>query len=500
MKLFVSYARVDKSYCNQIVELLDMHDVWFDRRVHAGQLWWDEILRRLDWCDGMIYLLSPDSTASMYCQKELDILLRLGKPIFPIMIRHNTPVPEAIAHIQYVDLSEGLDAVAVKELLTAIFIAEREKTPFVEAHARETIATAAVLPSVASESGLIDEAAAAMQAANYDRAVFLLKRARESGFTSRFIDLDAMLQEAETELEQQIYLREADREYTPIAALVRRERTRTIGCQAFRQFQQDYPDYDPDGLVQICGSLLVEGVEDEVADLLAVEWCEIPGGKVSISSQGRSRTFTVQDFYLSKFPVTNAQFQAFIDAPDGYHDERWWHGAAGSLEWHRANPQPLLVKFDAPNFPRGNVCWYEANAFCLWLSHRLGQPITLPTEQQWLRAAQGDDNRLYPWGNRFDPERCNSREARLRMPTPVDAYPDGASPYGVCDMAGNMWEWCRNQHPSNSPADPASEFLVPVRGGSWIGPSERVKNTFHYFLNPVYRYSSIGFRIASDEG
>ena len=78
MRLFISYARVDKPYCVQIAETLDIHSTWFDQRLYAGQHWWREILRRLDWCEGFIYLLSPDSIASEYCQKEYKIAQNTG--------------------------------------------------------------------------------------------------------------------------------------------------------------------------------------------------------------------------------------------------------------------------------------------------------------------------------------------------------------------------------------------------------------------------------------
>src|SRR3954452_7023625 len=125
MRLFISYARVDKPYCRQIIELLDMHEVWYDQRLHIGQKWWDQIIWRLNWCDGYLYLLSPDSVASEYCRRELDLAISLGKHIFPVLIQNKTEVPQSLVSIQYADLSNGLDVNAAKTLLSAIFIAER---------------------------------------------------------------------------------------------------------------------------------------------------------------------------------------------------------------------------------------------------------------------------------------------------------------------------------------------------------------------------------------
>ena len=107
MRLFISYARVDKYYCSQIVDMLDVHEIWFDNRLHAGQQWWDEIERRLEWCDGLLYLLSPDSVASKYCQKEYMLAKRLGKHIFPVLIQSRTAIPEELEQIQ-LELEQSL--------------------------------------------------------------------------------------------------------------------------------------------------------------------------------------------------------------------------------------------------------------------------------------------------------------------------------------------------------------------------------------------------------
>jgi formylglycine-generating enzyme required for sulfatase activity len=97
------------------------------------------------------------------------------------------------------------------------------------------------------------------------------------------------------------------------------------------------------------------------------------------------------------------------------------------------------IVFPGDDLPRSNVSWYDVVAFCRWLSNKLGYTVTLPTEQQWQRAAQGDDEREYPWGDDFDHSRCNIAS---KSTTPVTQYPNGASPFGVMDMAGNVAEWC----------------------------------------------------------
>jgi formylglycine-generating enzyme required for sulfatase activity len=123
--------------------------------------------------------------------------------------------------------------------------------------------------------------------------------------------------------------------------------------------------------------------------------------------------------------------------------------------------------------------------------------IILPTGPQWQRAAQSDDNRLYPWGNMFDPNRCNTRESRIRMTTLVMNYAGGGSPYGVQDMSGNVWEWCLNTgHESAGQTDITSGEPRLIHGGSFISGHYRAQAAFYFALNPEYHYGSIGFRIA----
>ena len=489
MRLFISYARVDKYYCTQIVEILDVHDVWYDRRIHAGQQWWDEIQRRLEWCDGFIYLLSPDSVASEYCQKEFALALSMGKHIFPVLIQARTPIPDAMGHIQYADFSNGLTTEAVKSLLNALYVDERDGARVaVAAPVAQPVALIAAAPVCAPDKpaeSMIDEAADALENGLYDRAVFLLKEVRSSGNIPRFIDLDAMLNEAEEALEWQAYLREAAREYSPIAALVRRDRTRHLGSEAFREFRKNFPGYDPENLASICMPYSIP----------MLEWCSIPAGDV-VLDEDEDMVYQVDSFEISKYPVTNAQFQEFIDAEDGYCEEHWWDYSAAALAWRHERTDPLPSRTPGKFQPRVNVCWYEAVAFCRWLSVQTGRNIDLATEQQWQRAAQGDDGRLYPWGDQFDTSRCNTRESGQRAAVPVNQYKLGASPYDVFDMAGNVWEWCLNRADASS-LNLQGEEARAVRGGSFISPADRSQCRFRFSLDPRSRYDTIGFRVVA---
>lgn len=127
MRIFISYARNDLPTCRQLVQMLDAHEVWFDQKLKGGQDWWQEILDKLDWCECFVYLLSPESINSEYCEKEAKLAQEIEKIIVPVIIRRGTQVPKYLNHIHYVDLSEGLDVVhRIVELMNALFEAERE--------------------------------------------------------------------------------------------------------------------------------------------------------------------------------------------------------------------------------------------------------------------------------------------------------------------------------------------------------------------------------------
>lgn len=257
MRLFISYARVDKYSCTQIVDILNVHEVWYDTRMHVGQHWWGQIQRRLEWCDGLIYLLSPDSVASKYCQREYAIARSLGKLIFPVVIHPDTQVPHDLAQLQWVDMRSGVTTEAVKSILNALYIADRRLVRLparVPAGMSGALAQMDAPTSVHEVETVVSEAAAAFDCNEYDRAVFLLKQARASGYNSRYIDLEAMLHEAEEALETEARRREAEREYAPIAALVKHEGTRRIGLQAFQAFRKIFPNYDPENLMAFCPS------------------------------------------------------------------------------------------------------------------------------------------------------------------------------------------------------------------------------------------------------
>jgi len=187
------------------------------------------------------------------------------------------------------------------------------------------------------------------------------------------------------------------------------------------------------------------------------------------------------EYWIGKYPVTNAQYKAFVDAT-GYAPPEHWEGGQ--------------IPAGKENHPVVHVSWYEAVAFCEWAGLRL------PTEAEWEKAARGTDGRTYPWGNQApDKQRCNFNR-NIGDTTRVGQYPAGTSPYGCLDMAGNVWEWTSSMNRSYPyRADDGRENLEVardriVRGGSWDDNQRLVRAADRSRNFPENKSDLVGFRCA----
>ncbi|MBK8797886.1 MAG: SUMF1/EgtB/PvdO family nonheme iron enzyme [Anaerolineales bacterium] len=195
------------------------------------------------------------------------------------------------------------------------------------------------------------------------------------------------------------------------------------------------------------------------------------------------------DFWIARYPVTYAQFQAFVDDPEGYRNPRWREGLA---DYFGETQTRWEQRWPIANRPRENVTWPEAVVFCRWLTAQArthptllpdadmlprleqGWSIRLPTEVEWVKAARGWDDRRYPWGPAYQSGRANVDETEnkngpynLGETAPAGMYPHGASPFGVEEMSGGVWEYCLNKYDNPNDADLSGDDQRATRGGSW---------------------------------
>ena len=194
-------------------------------------------------------------------------------------------------------------------------------------------------------------------------------------------------------------------------------------------------------------------------------------------------TLYLPDYYMAKTPMTNAQYAAFVQAT-GHKQPHHWEGGG-----------PPRGKEDHPVVW---VTWHDAVAYCNWLSEVTGKPYCLPSEAEWEKGPRGTDGRIYPWGNQWDAKRCNSFG---KGTTPVGAYPEGASPYGFLDMAGNVWEWTRSVYrgypynPNDGREDLEAGGFRMLRGGLSLDAYGAFARCSCRYDRPAYFYGHSGFRV-----
>jgi formylglycine-generating enzyme required for sulfatase activity len=294
------------------------------------------------------------------------------------------------------------------------------------------------------------------------------------------------------------------------------------------------------------------------------------------ANEAPAHEVALRSFAMAQFPVTNAEWKLFMQA-GGYENERWWdtpeaqawRRGEGTAEgpkqqwrdyrqymsipdnFERERPsltsqqiglwealvrmsdadfeallseqyregrqtQPLFWTDDAFNHaaqPVVRICWYEARAYCAWLSAQTGQPFRLPTEAEWEAATRGlprwrvvfwkgRQSRRYAFGDKFDATCCNTFETHIRRTTPIGVFPGGETPEGLSDMTGNVWEWTSSVY-RDYPYDAAdgredhdaTSARRVARGGAWFGINVLARASYRNHNHPDNRNNNLGLRV-----
>lgn len=354
MRLFISYAHIDRQKVSELVDVLReaAYDPWFDHRLMPGQNWKSELLNAIRICETFVYALTPDSARSEWCQWEFAQAVKMGKPVIPVLLQAHTPLPEAISQYQYADFTEGATPRAVARLMGGLRI------------------MAVVVPPNIVPPAPIDPAGYPAQA---------------------YGNGDAAALEAELPLSTHPRL-------APEIAPDDYDEGETLPAD------DDFalalpPETSPTWSVNF-------SIKREVSDILPplFEWCKLSEGRVTLPSfedqpSNHLNRYVVGAFEIARFPITNAQYQVFVRASDGYSQERWWDFSDGARAMRAAHPQLPSISPSERLAPCTQVSWYDALAFCFWLNWKAGLApkaapytakgvITLPSEQQWQYAAQ----------------------------------------------------------------------------------------------------------------
>jgi formylglycine-generating enzyme required for sulfatase activity len=223
-----------------------------------------------------------------------------------------------------------------------------------------------------------------------------------------------------------------------------------------------------------------------------LEWVAIPEGRVLLEVEDVTGNFPIKPFKICRFPVTNAQYDAFI-ADYGYKNPRWWDGLELQIKSARVSDWKEAYA------PKLEVSWFEAVAYSRWLSDTLGMNVRLPTEWEWQWAAVGDSGWDYPYGASFDSSKSNTKESSMGRTNMVEDFAHIETVFGAVDMSGNVLEWCLNKA-----IEPLSTRLSGgenrvLKGGSWNNTQEAARASSRVSRTPMTRAFNVGFRLIIEE-
>lgn len=219
------------------------------------------------------------------------------------------------------------------------------------------------------------------------------------------------------------------------------------------------------------------------------------GSDLEFSNEHPKRNVHLEAYYIDKQEVSNAEYKKFIDATGhpAPHIEASW---AEPFNWIDG-----MYPKGKDNHPVVLVTWEDAKTYAEWAGKRL------PTEAEWEKAARGNaDDQQWPWGNDWNDKNCNFHKALTDYSKPVDAFPQGASPFGCINMAGNAAEWTSDWYSENyyrtapfrNPQGPFTGESKVVRGGDWTNPKEKTRTSSRDHFEPHGGAATIGFRCAKD--
>lgn len=224
----------------------------------------------------------------------------------------------------------------------------------------------------------------------------------------------------------------------------------------------------------------------------------VMGSELGADDERPMREFYLDAFFIDRYEVTNSEYVEFLNDVE---DRLERCGGHLCIDTKDEDPDSHIiykagryaVETGYESHPVIKVSWYGAKAYCEYRAKRL------PSEAEWEKAARGTDGRAYPWGNEFNAYRVNT-DSRIGDTTPVGSYPDGVSPHGAYDMAGNVWEWVADWYQAYPGSDYQSDFwgqkYKVVRGGSWNHAGYDARCTYRDIAHPARRILVVGFRCA----
>ncbi len=480
-KFFITHSWKDIDFAGKLGDDLKTSglDGFLDAHsMHPGDSIPSRIERGLKECDVYLPIFSPDALKSDWCEWEIDMAImmnrtRKGRPRIIPVIAKPCEVPDRLMHLTHVNFVGRYDD-ALNELLKGIGLPPKP-TPVAVPSAPPNVSA----PTPALPSWLVR--VATVTAVILVACIFL-------GTIVNSIVNNLMPAQTPVPPTQVVAGAPTTAVATPLPTKI--PITPTVTLSPTATFTK------PTDTVRPTATSAFGIGSTKISPIDGATMVYVPAGEFTMGSNDGDddekppHTVYLDAFWIDKFEVTNALYKKCVDAGKCIPPSERKSYTRSS---YYGNSQ-----FD--NYPVIYVSWDDANKYCTWAGKKL------PTEAQWEKAARGTDGRIYPWGNTFDVAKVNSSESNPRPgdTTAVGSYPAGASPYGVMDMAGNVWEWVAdwydasyyNNSASRNPTGPTSGQYRVVRGGSWVISSNYVRAAYRSHDVPGIRNYIVGFRCA----
>ncbi|MCU0498011.1 MAG: SUMF1/EgtB/PvdO family nonheme iron enzyme, partial [Anaerolineae bacterium] len=440
MNLFISYSGEDRPWVIELSKAL--HDelgylAWYDHLTAAAAQWWQVIMENLENADCVIYVMTPNSLQSSYCQAEIDYALRLNKPILPIFLKE-CPYPKNLAErgIQWLKLSEN--ATMERTLLQIERSFRQIQSDEAKGKYQPQKADRPAMPRKHDPKESYRLAAQAAAQANFSLALELYQRVIDAGESA--YRKGAQERHGEIELYAEIvhlyeqglirdarplwrdYVEKYDDEYDPKALKV---------LLNLEQKPPPAPKANPIEIAERAAYAFKGKRNDDWTPVVMTFDDLVPVGSFEMGDDNSRWTderpahpqTIARPYWIAQSPVTNAQWRVAVEAKVVDVPQ-----TTNSLKWYQDSNMA-----DAPVV---GISWFDALKFCQWLGTRL------PTERDWEYAARGIESLIYPWGNAWKAENAVFKGNSGSQPNPVTSRPAGRSWVEARHLSGNVWEWC----------------------------------------------------------
>ncbi|HLF73313.1 MAG TPA: SUMF1/EgtB/PvdO family nonheme iron enzyme [Anaerolineales bacterium] len=451
--IFISYSHHDTGYAHRLADIFQAEgfDVWIDARIDYGSQWPHEVQKQLDACDVFVLVMTPRSFASEWVQSELQRAKRKSKPIFPLLLEGDEPWL-SVESTQYYDVrGEKLpDARFYSALRRVVSPPEGQaiQSPAETGKKPFRPKAAGGAPKIKIELVIAIIGAIATLFAAVIPIIWANRSQNATPPPADNVTSTSPIPSSNNE--------------TP-----RPNATSTIssGVSANTPASSDFTDPKGVPMRLVSASNFKMGSDNGDYDEKPVH------------------TVYLDDFHIDKYEVTNAFYRICVTAGACYEP----HDISNFVNSQYADHPVVFVD------------WNMAKTYCEWRGAKL------PTEAQWEKAARGTDGRTYPWGEGIDCSKANYSGCSEGTSS-VMTYQDGMSPYGVYNMAGNVWEWVADWYSDTyyhdlqieNPPGPDSGELRVVRSGAWNQSASNVRASFRNAKAPPIADNDIGFRCAID--